>query len=336
MEEYIRLNITYVCFAILKCAYRGVNIHAMSIWLLLEKISIIFALIALGFIYGKVTKSTSEHTDMIAKLLLNVLVPGSILSSITSTSYETIKADLPVLLMISTVITVATLLLSFLLRPILRLKTAGQNAVYQSALFFNNYGFLGWPICQVLFGAQGLLYAALYAMPINLLVYSITPVIMNRAGTSAKFFDKSVLVNLPVYATVIGLGLLISGVKLPPFVADLSGMVGATQTPLSMIVVGMILATANLKEIVKGVRPYLYSVLRLLILPVAAFLVLRAAGLSGLMLSVPVIITAMPTGTMVVVLAKKHHTDALLASRLIIISTLLSVITIPLISMLVI
>ena len=302
--------------------------------MILEKVSFIFVLIILGFVYCRITKGTQSDTNTLSKLVLNVSVPASIISSITSANYEAVKEDLPVLLLAATAISAVTLAVSFVLPPLLRVKTRAASAVYQSALFFNNYGFMGWPVCQLLFGDQGMLYAALYSIPLHLLFYTITPAMLNRGG-NGKLFDRKVLVNLPLYATIIGLMILMLRLQLPDYVAQLCSVVGATQTPLSMMIVGMILASANLKEIIVGVRPYLFSLLRLLVLPAAVYLVLESLGLSGLLLGVPVMITAMPTGAMVVVLAQKYRADTLLTSRLIIISTLLSILTVPIIAMLV-
>ncbi len=308
-------------------------ITAMSIWLVLQKVSIIFALVLLGYVYSKLAKQ--KDSSVISKLVLNISVPASILSSITTADYNAIKDQLVILIIVSTCISLVTLLLSFPFTRMLKMKSPTEKAVYRSALFFNNYGFMGWPICLLLFGSEGFLYAALYSIPLHLLVYTVTPALMSVAGDNKRIFDKSILINLPLFATVAGLVILIFGLSLPTDVTDFFEMVGVTQTPLSMIVIGMVLASANLKEILVGIKPYIYSIVRLLVLPVAAYFVLRWIGLSGLLLSVPVTITAMPSGAMVAVLAQKHEADSLLASRLIVISTLLSIVTVPLISMLI-
>ncbi len=308
-------------------------IGAMNIWLVFEKVSIIFALVLLGFAYSKLLKQ--KDPSALSKLVLNVSVPANIISTITTADYNAIKTDLPVLILIAVCITSVTLALGFVLTRVLKMESRVEKAVYRGALFFNNYAFMGWPICRVLLGPEGFLYAALYSIPIHLMSYSITPALIKSGADNKKVFDKSMLINLPLCATVTGLIILMSGFRLPESVTGFFDMVGVTQTPLSMMVVGMILAGANLKDLVKGFKPYAFSVLRLLMLPAAVFLILRAIGLTGLMLSVPVIITSMPAGAMVVVIAQKHGTDPLLTSRLTVISTLLSILTIPLISMLV-
>jgi len=305
----------------------------MNIWLVFEKVSVIFGLVLLGFVYGKLTRQ--KDPSAISKLVLNISVPASILSSITTADYNEIRNDLLLLVIISVSITAVTLLISFALTRIAGMKDPAEKAVYRSALFFNNYGFMGWPICQLLLGPKGFLYATLYAIPLHLLSYGITPALMRASGERKNPFDKSILINIPFYATAAGLAVLMSGLKLPEELTNFLSMLGVTQTPLSMLVIGMILAGAKLKEVVAGAKPYIFSMIRLLLLPAAAFMVLRAIGFSGLLLSVPVIITAMPTGAMTVVLAQRHESDPIQMSRLVVVSTLLSVATIPVISMLI-
>jgi len=304
----------------------------MGVWVVIEKVSVIFALVLLGYIYSKLTKQ--KDSSAISKLVLNVSVPASILLTITSADYNTVKDDLLILIIVSTSIAAVTLCLSFPFTRMLKMTSAMEKAIYRSALFFNNFAFMGWPICKVLLGSQGFLYATLYAIPLHILVFSVTPALMIAAGDKKKRFDKSMLINLPLIATVIGLVVLFSGFSLPTYVTGFLDMVGVTQTPLSMMVIGMILASANLKQIFAGIKPYIYSFVRLLVLPFAAYFILKWIGLSGLLLSVPVLITAMPSGATMVVLAQKHDVNPLLASRLVIVSTLVSVITIPIISML--
>ena len=205
----------------------------------------------------------------------------------------------------------------------------------QTALFFHNYGFLGWPVCYMLLGEKGLLYAVLFGMPLHLLLYGISPLLLNSANKGGKLFDKKMLINLPFYGTIVALALLIGKVQLPPFVTDLMDMLGATQTPLAMMIIGMILATIKAADVMSGLKVYGFSAIRLGLFPVMAFFALKWLGFSGLLLSVPVLITAMPSGAMTVVLVQRSGLDDVYASRLVVVSTLLSLVTIPAISMLV-
>lgn len=187
----------------------------------------------------------------------------------------------------------------------------------------------------MLLGAKGLLYAVLFSMPLNIMLYGFTPLLLGRAEPVARRFDKRMLLNVPFYATAAALGLLIGRVHLPEFISSLLTMLGALQTPLSMMIIGMILASARLADVMRGIKVYGYSAIRLALLPLLAFAALKALGMSGLLLSVPVLITAMPAAAMSVVLVQRSGLDSVYASRLVVVSTLISVISIPLMALLV-
>jgi predicted permease len=306
----------------------------MGFFLVLEKIGVIFLMILIGYVFSRIVRPAESARKTLSSLVLNISVPASILSSVDTVELDAVKGDMLALAAISAVISLATLALSFPLARLLEPKDRMRRAVTQAAIFFHNYGFLGWPVCYMLLGETGLLYAVLFSMPLHLLAYGLTPLLLSRAGQNSRLFDKTMLVNLPFYATLVALALMIGHVRLPAFAAELLDMLGSTQTPLAMIIVGMILATVRPADMMSGLRVYGASAIRLGLFPVLAFFALRALGFSGLLLSVPVLITAMPTGTMTVVLAQRAGMDAAYASRLVVVSTLLSLVTIPLVSLL--
>ena len=307
----------------------------MGILEILEKIGAVFLLVLIGYIFGRIVKPTEQARGMISTLVLNISVPASILATTTGADFDAIKGDLLALVVIAIVISLAALLLTFPLTRLLEPKDGLRRAVTQAAMYFNNYGFLGWPVCYMLLGERALLYAVLFSLPLNLLYYGITPVLLSRAKPGARLFDKKMLINLPFYATIVALAMLIGKVQMPAFMSSLLDMLGATQTPLAMMVVGMILATVRLSDLMSGVKIYGFSAIRLALFPLLAFAALKLLGFSGLLLAVPVLITAMPAGAMSVVLVQRGGMDAIYASRLVVVSTLISVVSIPLIALLV-
>ena len=307
----------------------------MSFLVILEKVGAVLLLILIGYIFGRVAKPSEQARGLLATLVLNIAVPASILAGVNDADFDAIRSDMLILIIASVCITLATLLLSFPLSRLLEPRDRGSRAVVQATMYFHNYGFLGWPVCYMLLGAKGLLYAVLFSMPLNIMLYGFTPLLLGQAEPVARRFDKRMLLNVPFYATVAALGLLIGRVHLPEFISSLLTMLGALQTPLSMMVIGMILASARLADVMRGVKVYGYSVVRLALLPLLAFAALKALGMSGLLLSVPVLITAMPAAAMSVVLVQRSGLDAVYASRLVVVSTLISVVSIPLIALLV-
>jgi len=307
----------------------------MDFFVILERIGSVFLLMLVGYVFAKLAKPTEQARGLLGALVINVSVPASMLASVNNVDFDALKGDIAVLMLISAAIALVTLALCLPLSRLLESKDRARRAVVQGALFFHNFVFLGWPVCRMLLGEQGLLYAMLCSIPLNLLMYGLTPVLLSRASRDARVFDKKMLINLPVYAALTALTLMACGVKLPSEVANVFGMLGDTQTPLAMMIVGMMLADARPVDVVSGWKPYAFSAIRLGLFPLIAFAALKWLGFSGLLLSVPVLLTVMPSATMSAVLAQRAGLDAVYASRLVVVSTLLSMAAIPLVSLLV-
>jgi len=306
----------------------------MDFFLILEKIGSVFLLMLVGYVFARLAKPSEQSRGLLAALVLNISVPASMLASVNEVDFDALKGDIAALMLISAAIALVTLALCLPLSRLLEPRDRARRAVAQAALFFPNFGFLGWPVCRMLLGDTGLLYAMLSSIPLNVLMYAITPVLLGRANRDARVFDKKMLINLPVYSALAAITLMACGVKLPPAAASLVGMLGDTQTPLAMMIVGMMLADARPADVVSGWKPYAFSAIRLGLFPLIAFAGLKWLGFSGLLLSVPVLLTVMPSATMSAVLAQRAGLDAVYASRLVVVSTLLSMAAIPLVSLL--
>jgi len=307
----------------------------MDFFLILERIGSVFLLMLVGYVFAKLAKPTEQARRLLGTLVLNIAVPASMLASVNEVDFDALKGDIALLMLISTAIALVTLALCLPLSRLLEPHDRAHRAVVQGALFFHNFAFLGWPVCHILLGDTGLLYAMLCSIPLNVLMYGLTPVLLGRANRDARVIDKKMLINLPVYAALAALVLMACGVKLPSAAANVVGMLSGMQTPLGMMIVGMMLAEARPADVVSGWKPYAFSVMRLGLFPLIAFAALKWLGFSGLLLSVPVLLTVMPAATMNAVLAQRAGLDAVFASRLVVVSTLVSLAAIPLMSLLV-
>lgn len=305
----------------------------MNFFLLAEKFGWFIFFIFFGLVIGKILKRNKDITIKVTtKIVLYISVPGSILFSMSTVKFETIQDKLLILLLCAFSIIIITLLICFPISKIFERDDFIRRRIYRSALFFNNYGFLGWPICLTLFGTEGLLYAVLFTIPMNVFYFTITPLLISGKNNEVKRFDKSILINIPFFSTIVGLIIMIMNIPVPELFLKVFDSVGITQTPLSLIIIGMTISSIKIKDI-NHLKCYLFSVIRLIIIPLITFVVLKIIGLEGLALDVPVMISAMPAGTMVVVFAQKYNSNMLFASELVINSTLLSIITIPLIAL---
>lgn len=201
-----------------------------------------------------------------------------------------------------------------------------RQAVYTALCGISNTGFVGLPIVQAAYGTQGVLYLAACIVAFNLVWWTL---FVRLYGGTAKL--SAMVRNVGLLASVLSVFLYVFSVRIPePFVSVVNQL-GVLNTPLTMLLLG-----ARLDELRRPralADPHMWSALtvRLLAMPLAAWAVLRLAGVSGLPLRVTVLVSALPCANSVQLFAEKYGKDYSLAARTILLSLLLCVATIPLI-----
>jgi malate permease and related proteins len=301
----------------------------------LTQFGILFIVIAAGYLIGRTKLLSANARGDIANVVLYISVPASIIYSMDIPMSPGLLYDFFLLVCISLGVFLFTMLFSLVSARLLAPKDPVKRSIYSAAIYFNNYGFMGWPVCNMFFPTNGLLYASVFSIPLHFVLYLVTPAMLSKAcGKQEKHLIRNIL-NPPVIATIVAVILFLTQVKLPAIFDKTLEMLSYTQTPLAMLVVGMTLSKMNFKSIFKNGRAYIYAALKLIVLPLMVFAILKLIGLHDIMLGVPVLLSAMPAGTMVIVLAYKYSNDNEFVTQLLMLSTVLSLATIPLFSLLV-
>jgi predicted permease len=185
---------------------------------------------------------------------------------------------------------------------------------------------------ESIFGKIGVFYGSVYIVVFN--VFQFTFGQMLFTGEKDIKALKKALFNPGIVAVFIGLILFFSPVKLPYVASRVVDLIGSITTPLAMIIVGAMLAEVNIKEVFSGVYMYYGIAVRLLILPVIVLYTLKFAGITGNVLVVCCLLSAMPAAANSVIFAERFDGDSVLASKIVFISTVFSIVTIPLITLL--
>lgn len=272
----------------------------------------------LGYLGGEIDKKLS-------KLILNITMPCLIVGSVAGGS------TLPGVREILSVLRVAAVyygvgLLSAAFVPKLLGGTDGQKGVWRYTLVFSNMAFIGYPVTVAIFGADALFYAVILALPFNLLSYSLGPLML--AG-QAKFRWQQ-LASPCIIASVIALAVALGHIPLPVVVGESLNFVGNLTTPLSLLVVGSLLAELPVKQAFASPRLWGLTAVRLLGLPAVLWLVLRWMGTSmPLAADISVILMAMPTAINGSMLCMEYGGDTEAMAQSIFLSTLASIVTIP-------
>lgn len=196
---------------------------------------------------------------------------------------------------------------------------------------FSNIGFMGFPVMKSIFGNQAVFLTAIFNMIFNLLVFTFGIVLMNYHSPQKIKMNAQQLLSPGVIASFIALIIYLTDLHVPDVVASTITMVGDITTPIAMMLIGSTLATIPLKEVFNEIRIYPFTILKQIIIPIIAYPVLSFFIQDSLILGVSLIMIAMPVANTAVLFATEYQKDVALAAKSVFMTTLLSIITIPLI-----
>ena len=307
----------------------------IDFFLTLEKVAVLFLLIVIGFIAGKLKLISEQGQKDITQLVLYVTMPATIFSAMQlEMSQERLNTAFLVL-GVMVFCYIIMFVVGFISSKRLPL-TKGQKDIFQTALLLSNTSFMGYPIIQSLLGQEALFYAVVGAGFIfETVSWSLGVYLISRNGSeSAGFNWKKVVFSPGILSIVVGLIFFGFQWSMPEPINSVINMMSPATSPLAMIVIGLMLSRSNLKEALQNKFIYLASALKLLVVPMIITLTLKAFGISGPALVIPVIMISMPTATYVAMFSGNYGNDSKFASQIVFMTSLLSMITIPIVTLL--
>ena len=295
---------------------------------LIEKMALLVMLLALGYLCARLKLVGPEFNKGLSKLVINVFLAGMILSSVINKKLEMTGGDVAFGLLMMTLSMLICVGIGWLSPTLLRIKD-GDKGMYRILAAFMNNGFMGFPLVAAVYGENTVFFASLSNIPFNLLLYTVGVMLLQKGDKNTKFSIKSVI-NVPIVATLIAVVIFIFEIPMPKLVDDVADTLSAATVPLSMMCVGLSLGSVSLKEALLQPRLYGISLVRLLICPLAVWLVLRIFITNPVILGTIVILSACPSAIICTILGIQYGRDGVESSEAIFISTMLSMITIPL------
>lgn len=293
------------------------------------EVAVILLLILVGYFTVKKGMFTKESLGSITSFLLYIITPCLIVSSFLSA--ESGKLDGWTLLLaavlpaLSIVISIALSYLFF------RKEPSGRRRVLRFSMIFCNVGFMGIPLVEGIVGSEGVLYGSFFIAVFNIFCWTYGYVMMG----GGKVRLKALLLNPGVIGIVIGLPLYLLDVPVPALIERPIELISALNTPLAMIVVGGYIAQVKLRAFVSDLAVYKMAVLRLVVAPLLYLALVWLLRPDETLLMSTVIQAATPVAANCVLFAVQYDSDAELASKSVAVSTALSVVTIPLLTVLV-
>lgn len=286
----------------------------------------LFALLVVGLLLRKVGLFNESAKTLLTDLVLYVTLPCSIVLSFQIDINAELFVSLSIIFLISTAIQMFCYLLT---RFTFRKVEMAKRSVLHYGILVSNAGFLGLPIAGELFGAAGLMYASIYLIPQRVVMWTAGLSIFSPAAANKKQAAKKVILHPCMVAVYVGLILMVTRLPIPAFARMTLSSLGNCTTALSMLLIGSLFAEMKKEHLHLDVNLLQFSLLRLVLIPLVSLLAGRILGIDRLLIGVGVILAAMPGGSSTVILASKYGRDTTYASKLVIISTLLSLVSIP-------
>lgn len=284
----------------------------------------IFILMMAGYLLTKLGVLPKSARKPLTDLVINFILPCNIIVSFLIEFNSQILVASFTILVVSLVIQLVSFLLGFVLYPGVEPK---QRASLRYATSVSNAGFIGLPIVQGLYGLQGAMFASIYLVPQRIVMWSAG--VSCFTGSSGKGVIKKVLTHPCVDAVFLGVVLMVFQIPLPDAILMPIRQASNATTALTMLIIGNILADVDLRTLFSPLI-LKYSAFRLLFFPLLTLLLCRLCGLDELVTATSTILSGMPAAATTAILSEKYDCDSAFGVRLVCSSTLLSLLTVPL------
>ncbi|MBR4276024.1 MAG: AEC family transporter [Prevotella sp.] len=315
----------------------------------LEVMISLVAIVVIGFIAGKVGYMNEEFDKKLSALIVNITCPALILSS----TMGDILPDRNMILPLLGISFLTYILLTGVSLTLPRLLTRRREdmGVVGFALMFGNVGFIGYPIVASIFGYEAVFYAAILNVANTFFVFTVGNMLIANGDDNVndnlnenetllrsyenlkRKFKKKVLYSTPMIAAYMSMIIVAAGIKgIPTEISKTLTMVGNITVPGALLIIGSTMAQLSGKSMLGNVTVYATSVCRLVLIPGALYLLFSAMGFSEYVVNINTVIVAMPVATYGTILCLINGKDTTLMTELTFTTTIMSLLTIPLLS----
>lgn len=305
----------------------------MDILVIVEQMCVMLLLILMGYFLFRKEKLSEMSSRHISGLVVNFCNPAVLVCSSFEEGPRASFAELFTALAVTVCLYGILILAGFLVPRIMRIPKE-QNYIYHFLTVYGNVGFLGIPLVSAVLGGGALIYVSISCLVYNILFYTTgLGIIRKKAGVQTQpgirdLFSK--IVNAGTVSAALTLFFYLGNFNVPSVIRDTFTYTGKATTFLSMLVLGVSVAQMPPKEIFFHKKDYLFVALRMLLVPIVCTLLLRQFVTDSLLLGTSALLMAVPCGNLPLMSAKEYGLKADVMARTIVLTTLLSVITIPL------
>lgn len=336
--------------------------------LLFQQMIVFFCIMAVGYLCCKIKALDTEASKKLSWIVVNVSNPALVIASGLSED-KLPKEVLPLVAVIILVYYAALIGIAQIIPYVIRVKRDSMGT-YKIMTILCNLSFMGFPIITAMYGAGAVLYASLFCIPFNFIIYTYGVTALKRPehidtsiqdAAEANHADESIahmdihnkthgkankkshkkrnhsasdsvlkiVMNIGTISSVIGLALYLLDARAPRVILQVCNSLGGLTGPLSMMVIGIMLAGIDIKEMFTDVKLIVFSLIKLLVIPTCALPIMNMFIQDPVIKGVTLVMIATPVAAMTAMMAQQYEGDYETASKGVALSTILSVVTIP-------
>ena len=297
----------------------------------LKVMVVLFIIVILGYVACKLGYMGDKFDKKLSSIVVDITCPLLVLSSVMGDELPDRTLILP-LLGVGFLTYILLLVFGFWV-PRLITKNHDDQGMIGFALMFANVGFIGYPIVSSIFGPHAVFYAALLNMPNTFFIFT-AGVMLIKGEYSLKQFNPKVLVSPAMLGAFLAAIIVALGIHTPDIIARPVTMVGNITVPAALMIIGSSMAKLPIREIIGSPKVYITALLRLTIVPLSIYFLFKACEVSDLVNNINTVVIAMPVASFGTMFCLKYGRNPSLITETTFITTLGSIITIPLITLL--
>lgn len=298
----------------------------MNLSAMVDKMIVLFVAILVGYLITRLGIMDRQANRVLSRLIVNVANPALILSSVLTD--ERLLSNMQVLELtgIAALCYAFTIGTSFLIPRLLH-TSQQETGVYRFMYIFSNTGYIGYPVVCALFGDGAVFYATVFVLLFQLLCWSYGVHLIEAKG---RFhFSLSVLKSPCIISALLAYVFYFTGLRLPAVLEESVSFIGSLTTPMCMLVIGCSLAQIPISTVFTHWRLYALAALKMVLVPLLAYALLHRLVTNELILGVTIVILSMPVATNTPIICCQCGKDEQLGASGVFLTTLLSLISIP-------
>lgn len=290
----------------------------------------LFILIFAGIVLYKKHIVKSEHKGVLSSILIDFVVPCMVINSFMGKSIDN-AGELGKSFIYSIILCVIGIVIALLTGLFIK---KDLRDVYNFACSFSNAAYMGFPLINAMFSDVGIMYASAYVTVFNILLWTVGYMFFASVKHPKDIF-LAIVKCPPIISVGIGLIIYFGNIQITDIIAQPISMVGAMNTPLSMIITGVTVAQTNVRNILKNVYLWFAVFVRLIVIPGVCTLVFSLLHFTGMTAMVCLVLEACPVAAITTMLAVQYNKNQEYAAGLVVMSTLFSIISLPVYAMVV-